>query len=128
MSVAEARQAAGAELRGDASSLDCEMLYFATDPAVQLMIENGKVTRIDIRDGRHPTVLGIRVGDTEARAQATYGGKLEITPHKYDQRGHYLTLRSPDKKSAMVFETDGERITAIRGGVIPSVEYVERCG
>jgi len=92
------------------------------------MIENGKVTRIDITDGRHPTVLGIRVGDTEGRAQATYGGKLEITPHKYNVHGHYLTLRSPDKKSAMVFETDGERITAIRGGVVPSVEYVERCG
>jgi hypothetical protein len=128
MSVAEARRAAGVELTGNLSSPECAMLYITTDPAVRLMIENGKVTRIDITDARHPTVLGIRVGDTEARAQSAYGGKLEITRHKYNERGHYLTLRSPDKKSAMVFETDGERITAIRGGVIPSVEYVERCG
>ncbi len=128
MSVAEARRAAGVELTGNLSSPRCAMLYLATDPAVQLMIENDLVTRIDVTDGRHPTVLGVRVGDTEARAQATYGGMLQITPHKYDQHGHYLTLRSPDKKSAMVFETDGERITRIRAGVIPSVEYVERCG
>jgi hypothetical protein len=128
MSVAEAQRAAGVELTGNLSLPRCAMLYLATDPAVQLMIEHGQVTRIDVTDGRHPTVLGIRVGDTEARAQATYGGKLEVTPHKYDGRGHYLTLRSPDKKSAMIFETDGERIVRMRAGVVPSVEYVERCG
>jgi hypothetical protein len=128
MSAAEARRAAGVEMTGNLSSVGCAMLYIATDPAVQLMIENSLVTRIDVTDGRHPTVLGIRVGDTEARAQTTYGGKLEITPHKYDAHGHYLTLRSPDRKSAMVFETDGERIVRMRAGIVPSVEYVERCG
>jgi hypothetical protein len=128
MSIAEARRAAGVEMRGNLSSSECEMLHLVTDPGVQLMSENGKVTRIDITDAHHQTVLGIRIGDTEAQAQTADDGKLEIGPHKYDEHGHYLILRSPDKKSAMVFETDGKRIVRMRAGVVPSVEYVEGCG
>ena len=103
------------------------MLHLTTDPGVQLMIENGKVTRIDITDALHQTVLGIRVGDTEAQAQTAYGGTLEIRPHKYDEYGHYLIMRSQDRKSAIAFETDGKRIVKMRAGVLPSVEYVEGC-
>ena len=41
--------------------------------------------------------------------------------------GHYLTVRTRDKKFAIVFETDGARVTEIRAGGVPSVEYVEGC-
>ena len=91
------------------------------------MIERGRVTRIEITDAHHRTLSGVRVGDTESDAQAAYGKQLEVTPHKYQGNWHYLTLRLLDRRYALVMETDGKRITRMRTGIVPSVEYVEGC-
>ena len=32
-----------------------------------------------------------------------------------------------DGKSALVLETDGKRVTSMRAGAEPAVEYIERC-
>jgi hypothetical protein len=130
MTIAEPQRAAGVETQLDDSrfaSENCSFLRVVLDPNVQFMIEDGKVSRIDITDAHHKTVEGVGIGDTEARAQSVYGGKLEVEPHKYLDNGHYLILRSQNKKSALLFETDGKRITSMRAGVVPSVEYVEGC-
>jgi hypothetical protein len=41
--------------------------------------------------------------------------------------GHYLTIVTSDGKRAVVIETDGATVVAIRGGLRPAVEYVEGC-
>jgi hypothetical protein len=51
---------------------------------------------------------------------------VEVRPHKYSPSGHYLVVVT-SAKHAVVIETDGERVDALRGGEIPAVEYVEGC-
>ena len=50
-----------------------------------------------------------------------------IEPHQYDPYGHYLIFKSPGGKTALVMEEGGRKVTAVRGGLEPSVEYVEGC-
>jgi hypothetical protein len=128
MTEAEVRRAAPGDL-ADANRFtsECYVLAVPRDPGVAFMIERGRVTRIEITDAHHRTLSGVRVGDTESDAQAAYGNQLEVTPHKYESNWHYLTLRSRDRRYALVMETDGKRITRMRTGVVPSVEYVEGC-
>jgi len=128
MTEAEARKADAEDLvKANRLTGECYVLAVPRDPGVAFMIERGRVTRIEITDAHHPTLSGVRVGDTESDAQAAYGKQLEVTPHKYQDNWHYLTLRSRDKRYALVMETDGKRITRMRTGIVPSVEYVEGC-
>lgn len=97
-------------------------------PGVVLMLENGRVARIDILTGSARTVEGAGIGDTEARLQSLYGLRLRTSPHKYTD-GHYLTLASvADSTNKIVFETDGVKVLRFRSGKTPAVEYVEGCG
>jgi hypothetical protein len=88
---------------------DCGFLMLHRD-GVQFMIRNGKVSRIDVIDAQHPTLSGLRVGDSEGRAHHVYERRLEVKRHAYDDNGHHLVLRSEDKKRAVLLETDGKLI------------------
>ncbi len=63
---------------------------------------------------------------TEAEILRLFPGDVEVTGHKYDPTGHYLTVypRSPRQ---VVFETDGRVVTTYRVGKMPEVGFVERC-
>jgi hypothetical protein len=41
-----------------------------------------------------------------------------VTDHAYVD-GHYLTITSDDRRSALVFETDGVKVTSFRVGKLP---------
>ena len=60
-----------------------------------------------------------------------YPDSLEVQPHKYDARGHYLIVvpRAPaDSLYRLIFETDSlGRVRRYRAGLRPAVEYVEGC-
>jgi hypothetical protein len=104
----------------------CSSVRFSALPGVRLMVENGIVTRADA-DAGTANSLGLKVGDTLAQAKAKYP-QLEVGPHKYVPAGHYLTVKSPDGRAAIVMEEDGKAITRIRAGLQPAVAYVEGCG
>ncbi len=87
------------------------------------MVENGIVTRGELQTG---SALGIALGDSLESAKSKHQDVV-ITSHKYDPNGHYLIFNSPDAKFAVVMEESQGKITAIRGGVKPSVDYVEGC-
>ena len=53
--------------------------------------------------------------------------KVEVRPHKYDDSGHYLILDATGGREALVFEESDGKVTAIRAGLKPAVEYVEGC-
>lgn len=112
-------------------SAACRMATWAGGPpGVSLMIEGGRVVRIDVDSGPVSTGAGVRVGDPEARVRELYAGRLAESPHKYVQ-GKYLTVTpaaGADSAFRLVFETDGKQVTRFRGGLRPQVEYVERCG
>jgi hypothetical protein len=131
MTIEQAAQANGGGIappRGGSSGCGYAVLYKAP-PGLAMMVENGKIARIEVRSGRTPTSLGARVGDSEARIKSLYAGRVVSTPHKYLPGGHYLTVTPKDGSSnRIVFETDGKVVTEFRSGAQPAVEYVERCG
>ena len=106
--------------------------YAASDrlpEGVKVMMEGARVVRLDVVSGDVPTAEGARIGDTEARIQKLYPGRVTVQPHKYTD-GHYLTVRpavASDTTHLIVFETDGRAVLRYRGGQKPQVEYVESC-
>ena len=97
---------------------------------VNVMVVKGKVARIDVDTGTVTTEDGAKIGDSEDKIKSIYGDELKVTPHKYIEGGHYLTVMgdSASAGKAMVFETDGKQVTMFRAGRIPEVEWVEGCG
>ena len=52
---------------------------------------------------------------------------MEVEPSKYtgDEGGHYLTIRSPDQRYGIRFETEQGKVTNFYGGKYEAVQYVE---
>jgi hypothetical protein len=132
MSVADASAAVGAalSLRSDAAATACAYLQWPGGPdGVWVMVEDGRVVRVDVRAGTTATEEGARIGDSDERIRQLYDGRVTASPHKYTA-GQYLTVTpvSPaDSAFRLVFETEGGRVTEYRAGTVPQVEYVEGC-
>lgn len=96
---------------------------------IEIMVEDGRVTRIDVYNVDVKTAEGARIRDTEERVESLYPGRVTVGPHKYSD-GHYLTIRPvapADSAFGIVFETDSGKVMNYRAGLHPSVDYVERC-
>lgn len=113
---------------------ECDFVYPAVGAGIPfgvgVMVVKGKVARIDVDTGSVTTEDGVKIGDTEDRVKSVYGDELRVKPHKYIEGGHYMTVKgdSASAGKAIVFETDGKRVTMFRAGRIPEVEWVEGCG
>lgn len=135
MTVDEARAALGGDFAAEGAGAEpggCEYARSAAaPPGLAFMVEEGRVVRVDVRDSSAvATRMGARVGDTEERVRALYGGRMRIQPHKYVEGGRYLVVlpeEPRDGRLRMIFETDGERVTRYRAGTTPQVEWVEGC-
>ncbi len=104
---------------------DCGYVQFDRYPGVDFMVERGIVTRAEV----NPTVqnaLEIAVGTPLEQIRKNHPEAI-VRPHKYTNNGFYLIFKSENEKSAIVMEAVDDRITRIRAGIEPSVEYVEGC-
>lgn len=130
-SVRDVSKAVGEPLveagRVPSGSDSCHHMRFASVPSLLFMVEKSRVVRVETTDRRFRTASGIRIGDSERKVRQVYGKRLEISAHKYDDHGHYLIVRSADRKRALVMETNGKTVVNIRAGLVPAVEYVEGC-
>ncbi len=129
--VSQARAQFARELAGlDSAEQGCTHVRMAGVPGeVRAMVSNGILARIEVIDSAVPTRRGARVGDTEARIDSLYGGRVTREPHKYTD-GRYLVVRAEepsDSNFRLIFETDGERVTQYRVGQLPEVAWVEGC-
>ena len=130
MTLAEAATA----LRGalvipaGADTAGCNYMEWRGGPAgVRVMVEGGRVARVDVDTVGIRTAAGAGVGDTDEQVQRLYPGRVAVSPHKYET-GHYLTvIDGADTAFALVFETKGGKVTRYRAGRRPQVEYVEGC-
>ena len=106
---------------------ECHHVRLKTTPSILFMVEEGRIVRVETGDDRVRTASGAKVGDSEAAVRRIYAGRLEVTSHKYDERGHYMIVRSADRRHALVLETDGKNVVYMRAGLLPAAEYVEGC-
>ena len=100
MTSLEAKAASGDRLQLP-ERLDAAGCDYASDPGLEgltFMIENGRVVRVDVRTRGIRTAEGAAVGDTEARIQELYAGRVTVSPHKYTD-GHYLTVDGSRRRS-----------------------------
>jgi hypothetical protein len=95
----------------------------------RLMIIKDTVVRIELR-GRSTlrTFSGAHLGMSEKALQSLYGKRLDIQPHKYDEHGHTITLKSGSGEYGLRFETSNGKVTAIQSGPWEHLNYVEGCG
>ena len=110
---------------------DCAYITSAKLPSqLGLMVERGRVVRIDVWKRGIATASGIQVGATEDEVKVAYKGRIDVQPHKYDPAGHYLRYvpaDASDRRLGMVFETDGQRVTSFRAGTVGAISLVEGC-
>ena len=110
------------------AAADCHYRTSAQQPGVRYALTGELITRVETRDPRYATVSGVHVGDSLARAQQAYGKRLASAPHPYFDQGRMLTVYSPDRRFALVMETnDAGRIITLRGGRLPDVGWLEAC-
>jgi hypothetical protein len=111
----------------------CDWVYPAVGAGipdgVNVMVVSGKIARIDVDTGVVTSEDGVKIGDSEDKVKSVYGDDVQVTPHKYIDGGHYMTVLgdSASAGKALVFETDGKHVTAFRGGRLPEVKWVEGC-
>lgn len=111
-----------------AGAAGCQHRLAPQQPGVRYTLNADVITRIETRDARYATVSGVRVGDSLAQAQKAYGKRLSSGPHPYFAQGKVLTVYSPDRKFALVMETNDQgRIITLRGGRLPEVGWLEGC-
>ena len=91
------------------------------------MIEDGRLSRVDVDAPGISTTNGVQVGDSEAKALSVYGGRLKVEPHHYVENGHYLTILSRGGQYGMRFETEKGKIQSFYAGRLEAVRYVEGC-
>lgn len=105
---------------------ECTFGYTKSLPGMYFMLVKEVIVRIDVDKGDYATQEGIKLGDSEAKVKKLYP-QVEIEGQKYVENGHYMTVYSRDKKRAIIFDTDGKKVTAIRVGRMPEIEWVEGC-
>jgi hypothetical protein len=103
----------------------CEYVEFKKYPNLRFMAEEGILTRADAGRGIRNSAR-VSVGTSLAKVKAMHP-KVEVRPHKYDDDGHYLILDAAGGRAALVLEESDGKVTAIRAGLKPAVEYVEGC-
>ena len=106
----------------------CSDSVAASQPGLRYAISAGTVARVETRDSRYRSVSGVQVGDSLSHAEQAYGKRLTSQPHPYFDKGRVLTVTSPDKRFALVMESNDQgRIITLRSGRLPDVTGLEGC-
>ena len=108
----------------------CHYLRPAGIEGVMVMIERGRVSRIDITQGAPETVTdtGLGLGATEAEVRARYDAALEHEPHKYEPppSGYFTWWNARARQGIRYVVGPESRVVAILVGG-ESIRYVEGC-
>lgn len=128
MTLPQLRAALHERLKEEDSGSDaCWYETSAKHPHTAFMILDGRFVRVDVTARGIATTDGIQVGDFESAVRKKYGALMTVEPHTYVDDGHYLTIRSRDRKYGVRFETEKGKITNFYAGLFSAIEYVEGC-
>ncbi len=111
----------------DSGNDSCFYVHTRGDNRIYFMMLEGRLARIDVKAPGPQTSSGIQIGDAEERLRQVYGSKVKLTPHKYIDTGHYLTVQSGDGRLGVRFETENGKITTFYAGTYEAIQYVEGC-
>lgn len=123
--LSETEKSLGEKATADEGEEGCKYVHFKKFPKASFMVEDGIITRADVDPGV-PNSLGVSAGTPMDRVKKKYP-KVIVEPHHYDDAGFYLIFKNKKGKNAIVMEVGDGIVHEIRGGLEPSVEYVEGC-
>ena len=140
MSLAQVNQALGTylvapELPQADPTGRCVYLDPPRDPALGLMIIDGRLARIDVVKSGIKTERGVSVGDTGYSVLAAYGSRVKVVayglPVKVGANFYYrqsdLTVLSTGGSYGIRFETIEGKVTAYYSGTADAIQYSEGC-
>ncbi|BAQ65233.1 hypothetical protein [Geminocystis sp. NIES-3709] len=134
MTVAEANKTANTKLVQTKSGGEPYCLYFQPQNApknVSFMVIEGRIARIDVNNSQISTISGVRIGDRGSKIKSLYPQQIQVTPHHYVAKGGYYYTFIPkdkaDQNYRVVFEVINDRVTTMRSGKLPEVEFIEHC-
>lgn len=128
MTLAQLRAVLKERLKEEDSGSDtCWYVTSAKHPHTSFMILDGRFVRADVTARGIATTDGIQVGDFETAVRTKYGPSVKVEPHQYIDDGHYLTIRSSDRKYGIRFESEKGKITSFYAGLFSAIQYVEGC-
>jgi pimeloyl-ACP methyl ester carboxylesterase len=91
----------------------------------------GEIVRVELRGPPWLTLSGVGVSSSVSDVERTYGSRLRVDPHEYQEGGIYLTFEGvdpPDRGFGVRFVSgDGSRIDSIYAGEIGAIQLVEGC-
>jgi hypothetical protein len=122
---AQMERRTGRKLKFSYNTGSCAIWDLRGARGISIMTTRGRLARVGVYRGTWRTILGVRIGDTEAEVRERYP-RLRTRPHPYDPDGQYLIVPGPNRR--VVFETDGnDEVTSFRGGRMPEIMYIEGC-
>jgi hypothetical protein len=123
--LADIEKSLGEKATADEGEEGCKYVYFKRFPKASFMVEDGIITRADVGPGVANS-LGVPTGTPMTRVKKKYP-KVIVRPHQYDDAGFYLIVKNNTGTKAIVMEIGDGTVQTVRGGLEPSVEYVEGC-
>ncbi|MEA2138286.1 MAG: hypothetical protein QOG56_1436 [Solirubrobacteraceae bacterium] len=132
MTERQAERAGQVSLTGTGSGPDCRYLFLRKGTIqADLMLNHGRIVRVDLVRRGLRTTGDIRIGDSEASVRRRFAGWLRITPAKFVVGGFDLEVRPrnrSERNRRLIFGTNGRKVVAVQAGRLPEVRLVERCG
>ncbi|MDP3552089.1 MAG: hypothetical protein Q8R81_17040 [Novosphingobium sp.] len=116
--------AAAFEIKGAYAEVGgtCDV-YDRLDGKLSAMVEDGTITRIEVREGGIRTADGIGIGSSLAALQEAYGNQLAAEENPYAGQDFFV-WQSKDR--GLVFHVEAGRVKFMAGGG-ESIRYVEGC-
>lgn len=106
----------------------CFYVHPSRMPALELMIIDDRLARIDVVSSSIKTAKGVTVGDTETAVLAAYQPHISVAPAAYYPGvGRFLTVLSPDKTYGIRFVTLRGKIQYYYSGTVQTIRYIEGC-
>jgi hypothetical protein len=134
MTVSQAEKALGAKLAGEGDTSEaCRYVHRAggADPGVSIMVESGRITRIDVeppaagKAAGVTTAGGIGLGASLDEVKRVYGAvKLEGSDSEPDTK---LVHVEASKRGGTVLEIRDGKVTSFRSGLKGPIDYSEGC-
>ena len=101
----------------------------SADCGLSVMLQSGRIARVDIDQGDYRTAEGIGIGSSEDELSRAYGAGLKSVPNRYTRGAKDIIVEkvvSGQRRSILFYVENGE-VRSFRAGDAAAVALVEHC-
>lgn len=108
----------------------CSMVKLqSADCGLAVMLQSGRIARVDIDQGDYRTAEGIGIGSSEEELRRAYGAGLQSEPNRYAQGAKDMSIEKTvnGQRRSMLFVVENGEVRSFRAGDAAAVALVEHC-